>query len=30
MYWSIIICAPLEKSPNCASQIVKVFGEAKA
>jgi uncharacterized protein (UPF0548 family) len=24
MYWSIMICAPLAKSPNCASQSTRV------
>ena len=28
-YWSIMICAPLIKSPNC-FQIVSVFGDASA
>ena len=28
MNWSMIVCAPLEKSPNCASQITNVFGSA--
>ena len=27
--WSIITCAPLAKSPNWASQIVRVFGSTK-
>ncbi len=28
MNWSIMICAPLAKSPNCASQITSVSGSA--
>ena len=27
--WSITTCAPFAKSPNCASQIVSVFGSTK-
>src|SRR5690606_16007286 len=30
MYWSMMICAPLKKSPNCASQIVSAWGLANA
>ena len=29
MNWSITTCAPLTKSPNCASQITSVFGSAR-
>ncbi len=28
MNWSIMICAPLAKSPNCASQMTRVSGSA--
>ena len=28
MNWSIMICAPFAKSPNCASQITSVSGSA--
>jgi hypothetical protein len=30
MNWSITTCAPLAKSPNCASQIVSVLGLGEA
>jgi hypothetical protein len=30
MNWSMTTCAPLAKSPNCASQIVSVLGSALA
>ena len=30
MNWSIIVCAPFTKSPNCASQRTNVFGSAPA
>jgi hypothetical protein len=29
MNWSIMTCAPLAKSPYCASQIVKPSGSAE-
>ena len=29
MNWSMITCAPLAKSPNCASQSVSVVGSAR-
>jgi hypothetical protein len=28
MNWSMTTCAPLAKSPNCASQITSAFGSA--
>jgi hypothetical protein len=28
MNWSITTCAPLAKSPNCASQITRALGSA--
>ena len=30
MYWSMMICAPLAKSPNCASQSTSMSGKSSA
>jgi hypothetical protein len=30
MNWSMTICAPLTKSPNCASQRTRAYGAAAA